>query len=398
MPPDANARDWLSSFDHADPQLAPVYYDVCRDLRAAGPVRSDCHGGFWVLSRYDDVVAAERDHAVFSSAQGVTLPFFGHKVPSIPLETDPPEQATYRRFLVPWFNPRAIAGLEQSVRRIVVSVIDEFISRGHADLVRDLASPIPPAVIAILLGLPEADSHLFQDASNRMVRCSTSGDREGLALAVADLFGYLHEQVALRRGLEPSDLLGRIVNGSIEGRPLTEDEVIGMVHLIVIAGHETTVNGIGHMLARLVGDPELQEALAADRSLGPLVVDEALRYEAPVTAMARTVTQPHTLGDACLVPGDKVLLLYSAANRDEAHFADADCFVAGREPNPHLAFGIGVHRCLGEHLARMEMRIVLQEVVARLSQLRLVDGQRLEYTTGQSRGLKSLPVTFTRKH
>ncbi|MEO5838783.1 MAG: cytochrome P450 [Acidimicrobiales bacterium] len=349
------------------------------------------------MSRYDDVVAAERDHVALSSAQGVTLPFFGHKVPSIPLEKDPPEQAAYRRFLMPWFSPRAIAGLKHAVRGIVASVVDELASRGQADLVSDLASPIPPAVIAMLLGLPEADSHLFQDASNRMVRCSTSGDREGLALAVADLFGYLHEQVAVRRGVEPSDLLGQIVNGSIEGRPLTEDEVIGMVHLIVIAGHETTVNGIGHMLAQLARDPELQRALATDSSLVPLVVEEALRYEAPVTAMARTATQPVTLGGACLAQGDKVLMLYSAANRDEAHFAEADHFVANREPNPHLAFGIGVHRCLGEHLARMEMRIVLEEVVARLSQLRLVDGAPLEYTTGQSRGLKSLPVTFTKR-
>ena len=393
---DAGSRDWLSTFDHADPELAPVFYEVCRQLRTAGPVQSDRHGGFWVLSNYDDVVTAERDHVSLSSAQGVTLPFFGHKVPSIPLEKDPPEQAAYRRFLMPWFNPRAIAGLEHDVRNIVVSVIDQFIDESHADLVRDLASPIPPAVIAMLLGLPETDSRRFQDASNRMVRSSTSGDREGLARAVADLFGYLHEQVAVRRGVEPCDLLGRIVRGSIEGQPLTDDEVIGMVHLIVIAGHETTVNGIGHMLARLVAEPELQELLLADKSLVPLVVDEALRFEAPVTAMARTVTQPLTLSGACLAPGDKVLLLYSAANLDESHFTDADRFVASRKPNPHLAFGIGVHRCLGEHLARMEMSIVLQEVVSRLAQLRLVKGAQLEYTTGQSRGLKSLPVTFER--
>lgn len=387
-------RDWLATFDHTDRTLAPLFHDVCRQLRAAGTVRSDRHGGFWVVSRYDDVVAVERDPELFSSAQGVTLPFFGHEVPSIPLEKDPPEQGRYRRFLIPWFNQGAIGELEEAVRDIVVRAVDQISAAGSADLVAELAAPIPPAVIALLLGLPVEDSGFFQEASNRMVRCSTTGDRAGLASAVSDLFGYLHEQVDRRRGIVPVDLLGRIVNGVVDGRALTADEVLGMVHLIVIAGHETTVNGIGHMLHRVAGDHHLQHALAEDATLMIHVVDEALRYEAPVVAMARTVTRANTLGDADLSPGDKVLLLFAAANRDASHFADADVFVATRDPNPHLSFGLGVHRCLGEHLARMEMRIVLEEVVSRLRDLRLVEPRDIHYSSGQSRGLQELHVTF----
>jgi cytochrome P450 len=391
---DDDERDWVSTFDHTDPDLAPVFHEVCARLRDAGVARSDRLGGFFVASRYDDVVQVERDPQRFSSEQGVTLPFFGHAVPSIPLEKDPPEHGAYRRFLLPWFTPRAAAVLEPAVRAITAAAIDSFAKAGRADLVAQLAAPIPPAVIATLLGLPIGDSRRFQDASNRMVRCSTVGDRVGLAAAVEELFGYLHEQIELRRVEVSDDLLGRIVNGTIEGRPLTHDEVLGMVHLLVIAGHETTVNGIAHMLHHLARDPALQEALRADTSLAGLVVEEALRIEAPVVAMARTVTSPCPLGDAQLARGDKVLLLFSAANRDRARFADGDAFVPSDSSDAHLSFGVGVHRCLGEHLARLEMRVVLEEVVGRLPGLRVDGDSALQYTSGQSRGIRALPVTF----
>jgi cytochrome P450 len=354
-------------------------------------------GGHWAITRYSDVVEIARDTAGFSSAEGVTIPDVGNVVRSIPLEVDPPEHAKYRRFLGPRFRRAGTEEMEPNVRRIVARRLDAIRGLGACDLVPSLTDQIPSMVIADLLGLPEQDWDIFRGWTNTMQVTAYSGDTDANMQASQALAGYLLGAIESRRGRADDDggVLYQLANGEIDGAPIPPDRALGMSLLILMAGHETTANAAASLLYFLADKPQLREQLCESPELVSRFVNEGLRYAAPVTGMSRTATCPHQIDGNEIAAGDKLLLLFSAANHDERVYADPEQFDLERDERPHLAFGFGVHRCIGEQLAILELRVIVSEVMRAIPDYQLVPGTVITHRPWVSRGPMSLPVTFT---
>lgn len=382
-------------FDHSSHELSTHLHETLREQRETCPVmHGSRYGGFWALTRYEDVAAAAKDHTRFSTASGVTIPPFGSPVAAIPLELDPPEHTAFRKILQPHFTPAAARALEPSIRQLVRSIVDEFADDGHADMVHALGAPIPPLVIAMVLGLDESDWPRLRSWTSQMIEASVAEDRDANRAAAGQLFAFLRESIADRQANPRDDLLTEIVHGTVDGRPLSDDELLGMVQLISVAGHETTVNGIGNLLHHLVLHPEVRERLVADPSLIPAAVDESLRFEAPVLCLARTVVADTEMSGTQLSTGDKVLLLWGSANRDGERFAEPDRFDIDRTDNRSLTFGLGAHRCLGEHLAKVEICVTVEELLRRVPEFHLAEGAVVGSHVGNNRGPLTLPLEW----
>ncbi|WP_329410440.1 cytochrome P450 [Nocardia vinacea] len=380
-------------FDHTDPAFIQNPYDTVRTLLRECPVaRSTKFGGFWVLSRYQDLIAAARDTETFCSGQGVSLPVFGSPVPMVPVEADPPAHSAFRKILQREFTRTRMVAMEQSIRDLTNRLIDGFVDRGHGDLSTELALPIPPIVIAELLGLPDSDWERFYAYTQKMIDAAKNDDLEANIEAALEFCTYLAQTLDDRRAEPRDDMLTRLVQAEVDGRLLTEDEALGMCLLIVVAGHETTVGGISSLLMHVARDPELKLQLLDDPTLIPKAVEETLRLDPPLQGMARTVTKDVNVGDQWLREGDKVWLLWTAGNRDPEQFENADKFDLDRRPNRHLSFGEGAHRCIGAPLAQVEMRVVLEEVLRRIPDFEVTDWNAVTFGGGQSRHVGHLPV------
>jgi cytochrome P450 len=382
-------------FDHTDPEFVRSPYRTFRDLHARCPVaRSSKFGGFWVLSKYADVVAAARDTETFSSAQGISIPVFASLVPLVPIESDPPLHSEFRRTLQREFSRGRMESLEGSIRNLANELIDGFVDRGSADLATELAAKLPGMVLAELMGFLRSEGEWFRSHTQRLIETSKVGDSEGNMAASVSFAGNVAQALDERRREPRDDMLTRIVTSEIEGRPITEVEALGMTLVTVIAGHETTVGGIGSLFMYVGGDPELKGRLLADPSLVPKAVEEAIRLEAPIQGAARTVLRDVCVRGQSFSSGDKVWLLYAASNRDEEHFPEPDKFDLDRKPNRHLGFGEGVHRCVGAPLAQIELRVVLEEVLKRIPTFRVDDWDTITFDGSQSRTIARLPVSW----
>ena len=389
--PSALARD----FDPTDPRVVRNPYPVYEAMRRECPVgHGSRFGGFSVLSRFADVCQAAALPEVFSSASGVTVPDFGNPMNAIPLEVDPPEHTQWRHLIQAWFSPQRIAALEPDIRTIVTGVMDHFVDRGRADLAVELATPVPPLVIGRMLGLPESDWHYYRELSETMLAAAADDNSDVNAEQALQLFSYLFEALEDRRDNPRDDLLTRIVQLRYEGRPLTEDELLAITFLLAVAGHETTVGAIGALLFLLAENPEARAAIMANPSLAFGAIEESLRLESPIQYFSRTVTRETTIGGTTLAAGEKVLLSWASANRDPAAFERAETFVHDRPNNRHLAFGSGPHRCLGAHLARLELRVVLEEVLRRIPDYRLEHPDAVVWGGGINRLVRSLPAVW----
>lgn len=394
------ARD----FDPTDPRVVRDPYPVYAAMRAGCPVgHGSRFGGFRVLSRFADVSEAAHHPEVFSSASGVTVPDFGNPLNAIPLEVDPPEHTRWRRLIQAWFSPQSAAALEPDIRSVVTRLIDGFVDRGRADLATELAVPVPPIVVARMLGLPESDWHYYRELSETMLAAAAADDSDVNAEQALQLFSYLFEALEDRRDNPRDDLLTQIVHLRFpgargvpedDGRPLTEEELLGITFLLAVAGHETTVGAIGALLLRLAEHPEAKKAIIADPQLGFSAIEESLRLEPPIQYFSRTVTRDTAIGGSALRAGDKVLLSWASANRDPDAFEHPDAFVYDRPNNRHLAFGAGPHRCLGAHLARLEVRVVLEEVLRRIPDFRLEDPGAVVMGGSINRLVRSLPAVW----
>lgn len=381
-------------FDHIDPGIAPRLNEVLSALRESGPlVHSREHGGFWAALTHRAVLEVTCDPAVFSSARGIAIPPIFGTITQPPVEYDPPEHTAYRRIIQGQFTRRGAARFEPMLRGLVRARLAELVGAGQADLVRDLARPIPPMAIAMILGLPPEDGERFVEWLARLFATAARGDVAENERVTREFKAYVGARLD-----EPHDdeaLLATIARGEIDGRPLTREEQIGMVVLLVVAGHETTVHGIGTMLYHLAAVEGLRDKVTDDPSLIPAMIGESLRMEAPVLCMGRTVRGGADLAGHRLEDGDRVLMVFNAANHDPAAFDRPEEFVCPRDRNPHVAFGFGIHRCVGEHLALLEMRIVAEEILAMAPGYRLPDGFRPEWVGGRMvRGLTALPAAF----
>jgi cytochrome P450 len=383
-------------FDHTDPEFFQSPYQTFQDLHARCPVaRSSKFGGFWVLSKYADVVEAARDTATFSSAEGISIPKVGSLIPLVPIEADPPLHTEFRRTLQHEFSRGRMEKLEPSIRRLTNELIDGFIDRGSGDLASELATPLPSIVLAELLGLPREDWNTFRGHVSALVATSKVGDTDANTETSVAFAMHFMQVLEDRRNNPRDDMLTRIVQSTVEGRTVRPEEALGLTLVTVIAGHETTVGGIGSMLMHVGSTPSVLERLLADRSLVPRAVEETIRMEAPIQGAARTVMRDVCVHGQNFRSGERIWLLYAAGNRDSETFGEPDTFDLDRKPNRHLGFGEGVHRCVGAPLAQIEMRIVLEEVLRRMPKLRLADPSAVRFEGAQSRTVGELPMEWT---
>lgn len=376
-------------FDHIDPSLANPLNEVLAGLRAQCPVvRSTKHGGFTAALTYDTIKQILGDHGTYSSTDGIAIPRLT-MTGKPPVDFDPPLHTTYRKILQRHFTRTAVAQYDDTLRTLVRHRIKELLARGEADLVPEIAHYLPPAAIALILGMPAEDGAKFIAWMDRIFLAARTGDRASGDQALLEFRTYIAEQLERQRRAGADTVGLAIADGTVDGRPLTSEEQVGMFVFLIIAGHETTVHGLSSMLYFLATVDGLRERLRAEPALLPKMVDECLRIESPVVGIARTAR-----GSSELVPdGERVLVVLNAANHDPAVFEAPTEFRCERDRNPHLAFGYGVHRCVGEHLALLEMRIVAEELLSLVPDYRVAPDYRPQWSGGKmTRGLESLPV------
>lgn len=371
-------------------------HERLRVLRTGCPVaHSDAMGGFWAVTRYEDVVAVARHTEVFSSSNGVTLPRVGHLYDPIPLEADPPEHARYRRILQPLFSRASVQQFEAPLREFVRGCVDAVADSGAADLVQAIGERVPMAALSLVLGIDDADRPRIRELTESLLGASSAGRRDDAAEIGRQFFAFLAEQLADRQGdSHLGGALAIVANAEVNDRPLTDEEKLGMAYLLIVAGHHTTVHAIGSALAVLAGDRGLRSRLAADPTLIPAFVEESLRWETSVPCMARTALHDTTIGEQAISEGERLMLFFTSANHDDERFPAADRFDVDRESNQHLTFGFGAHRCQGEHVARLELNLVVEELLARIPDFELAPGETLRWKPGYGRGLESLPVVW----
>lgn len=385
------SRPQLVSFDNTDPELIQDLYPRVADIQARCPVAwSDSSGGFWMLTKYDDIVEASRDWQTYTVTQGIMIPPTGASMPVIPAELDPPRHTALRRLVLPNFTDKALQPWAPGVRQIIADAFAPLLPRGEADIVVDIARPVPVLAICLILGIKRDWRRIRQLAEEFLAATGTQRARE----KAAELEAFLEEEIEARRGKPVTDLLGGYVNAEINGEPIPPRELLGLVQLLVVAGHETTVNGMGMLLYRLCAEPGLRDRVLADRSLVDKVIDETLRLHPPVWNMGRTVREETTVRGSSLCPGEKVMLVYGAANRDAEKFDHPEAFDIDRPGiTQHLTFGSGRHRCIGEALARLELRLTVNYVLDTIPDVQL-NGEPVFGGGTNQYGPRTVPVRF----
>jgi cytochrome P450 len=382
-------------FDVFDPALAVDPYPTYQWLRTHCPIgRSDKHGGFWILSKYSDIIEACRQPEVFSS-NPVGIPAnMGQARPMVPLEADPPDHADYRRILAPVFSPSGAAALEGGVRAQATRLIDGFIERGSCDLIADFAAHLPATVFVQFMKWPQEDAPKFLDWA-RTILAMGAIEESVREQAGAELYAYFDNVISERVDNPTDDFVSYLLNATFgDLRPLSRNEILDIVFNLMGAGMDTTTAALGNAFDYLATHPEQRDQLVADPSLIPNAVEELLRWES-LALSGRRVTRDVTVGDIEMRKGDRVMVLYGSASRDEDKFDRADQVDFGRTPNHHLAFGSGPHRCLGSHLARMELRVAMEEIHRRIPDYRLTPGAVVPKQLGFVRGVEHLPLEFT---
>jgi cytochrome P450 len=343
--------------------------------------------------RYDDVMQVLRDNKTFSSA--IIIEFFGDALGKhVMLGMDEPEHRRHRSLVSAAFSQKALARWEHElVERVANELIDRFADRGHAELVREFTFPYPTQIIAGLLGLPRADYPQFQRWSISLL--SITVNRERALEASKALREYFIPILEARRQEPRDDLISRLAHAEIEGEHLSDEEIFSFLRLLLPAGIETTYRSTGNLLFGLLSNPEQLDAVRSDRSLIPQAIDEAIRWEPPLIMITRVATRDTELSGVPIPAGSTIMPVLGSANREEGRYADPDRFDLLRSAEPHVSFGLGVHACLGMHLARLEMRVALNRLFDRLPDLRLDPEGHDPHIRGHAfRSPTSLPVRF----
>jgi cytochrome P450 len=372
-------------------------YPLYARMRSVAPVLHEPAADLWVLLDYAAVKRALTDHETFSSRASAS----GGQPLDWLIFLDPPRHTKLRAIVMRAFTPTVIAGLEPRVRELSGELLDARIADGVMDLAQDFAIPLPLMVIAEMLGIPPGDRPRFRRWSDVIMRLSeTVAGGEGAAQAVADFRAatvemktYLRDSLAARRAAPRDDLLTRLVMAEVDGERLDEDEITGFFQLLLVAGSETTTNLIGNAVLALTEHPESLARVRTTPALLPSAIEEVLRHRAPVQAMFRQTRRDVEVDGRTIPSGKLVLAMIGAANRDPAQFPDPDRFDVARDPNPHVAFGHGVHFCLGAALSRLEGRIALGDVLSRLGDLEVAgpwEPRKAFHVHGPTR----LPIRF----
>jgi cytochrome P450 len=385
--------DWTTDFDHLDPRWIENPFPIWKELRANCPIaHTDRYQGVYFPTRYEDVRAISYDTEHFSSRRVVVRETPPPRTPSPPITSDPPKHGPAKHVLLPPFTPAAVKKHEPRARQICRDMIDRFVDKGACDAAVDYAQEVPARVIAHMLAVPEDHGDLFRKWIHEVLELGIT-DEAALVRAVREMDSYFATAMAERSAAPGDDLVSYLMNARIGGEPLTEEHIIGALRLLLVAGIDTTWSAIGACLWHLATHPDDRRRLVAEPGLMPTAVEEFLRAYAPVT-MAREVVKETRINGCAFKPGEMVLLSFPAANRDPAAFADADRVVIDRAQNRHAAFGLGIHRCIGSNLARLEITVALEEWLARIPEFRLDTNAAVTWSEGTVRGPRKLPVLF----
>jgi cytochrome P450 len=397
----APVGDWATDYDIFDPAYVNDPFDIWAELRERCPIaHTDRRGGSWLPTTYADVTSMARDIEHFVSGKGVSVvapppeaedgpPLLAHGLP--PIGSDPPLHSWTRRLILPSMAPRRVEEYERLTRALCQGLVDGFVGEGHADAAADYAQQIPVRVISHMLGVPPELSDTFTGWVRDVLEFAYDADRR--RGGIVGIIEFFRTQIDARRAAPTDDLISELVHTEVDGQPVDDAVVMGMCALLLIAGIDTTWSAIGSSLWHLATHPDDRRRLVAEPELLPTAIEELLRAYSPVT-MARIVETDTEVGGCPMHAGDRVLMNFPAANRDPSVFPDADKVVIDRQQNRHVAFGAGIHRCAGSNLARMELRVALEEWLARIPEFELDEAGEVTWAGGQVRGPRNIPVVF----
>jgi hypothetical protein len=387
-------KDWATDFDHRDPAWIENPFPIWGGLRGRCPVAHSerFQDGAYFPSRYAEVREIAYDSEHFSSRRVIVRENKVPLTPSPPITSDPPEHTPARKLLLPAFAPQAIARLEPRARALCRELLDAIGNTKTCDAAVDYAQHIPVRLIAHMLGVPEQDGDLFRRWIHLVLEVGIS-DESVIMPTLQEMAAYFAAEIKKRGAHRGDDLISFLLDAKMEGQPLSGPHLQGTLRLLLIAGIDTTWSGIGASLWHLATHAEDRRRLVANPALMPTAIEEFLRAYAPVT-MAREVVKETTVGGCAFKPGGQVLLSFPAANRDPAKFSQADQVLIDRAENPHAAFGLGRHRCIGSNLARLEMTVAIEEWLARFPEFRLAEGEKVTWSEGTVRGPRSLPFAL----
>jgi cytochrome P450 len=363
-------------------------------LRSASPLLHDPQTGLWMLFDYEGVKRVLADHDTFSSRYGP---------PEWMIFSDPPRHSELRALISQAFTPRSVANLEPRIRELTRQLLDQTTERGEMDLAADFSVPLPTMVIAEMLGIPPAERLQFKRWNDVILYMSytitggreTAGAMSDFIAVTAEMSAYLTDLLDKRRGAPKDDLLTRLVEAEVDGERLTHEEILGFFQLLLLAGSETTTNLINSAMLCFIEHPDQFARLESRIDLLPSAIEEVLRYRSPLQWMYRATTREVELHGRAIPAGKLVLAMIGSANRDPQQFPDAARFDIARDPNPHIAFGHGIHFCLGASLARLESRIALAALLERLKGFRLASDEPWEPRKGlHVHGPTRLPIRF----
>jgi cytochrome P450 len=389
----APVADWASDFDHRDPDWIEDPFRIWNELRQKCPIaHTDRFSGVYFPSRYEDIRTIAYDPEHFSSRRL----FVREGRPSLPkappITSDPPVHRDERKMLLPPFTPAAVQKLEPRARDICRKLLERLSGRSECDGAIDYAQEIPARLTAHMLGVSEDSGDQFRKWIHEFFELSITDP--GIAVrVVAEITDFFKREIAKRRTAPGDDLISYLINVRIEGRAFDENDICGTLRLLLFAGIDTTWSAIGAALWHLANHADDRRWLAAEPELIPTAVEEFLRAYAPVT-MAREIVKETDINGCHFKEGEMVMLAFGAANRDPAAFPDADRVIIDRAENRHAAFGLGIHRCIGSTLARMEMRVALEEWLGKFPDFTLTPGTAVKWSMGTVRGPRQLPITF----
>jgi cytochrome P450 len=386
-------NDWGTDFDHLDPRWVNDPYPIWDELRGKCPVaHTERYMGVYFPTRYDDVRAVAYDTEHFSSRRIVVREQQPPRIPAPPITSDPPGHRADKHLLLPAFTPDQIKLHEPRARKICGKLIDRFAGKDGCDAAVDYAQELPVRMIAHMMGLPEEEGELFRKWIYEILVAGITQPAV-MMRAIEESSAYFNAEIEKRKAAPGDDIISYLASARIEGQPIEPERLLGTLRLILVAGIDTTWSAIGSCFWHLARHPEDRRRLVAEPELIPTAVEEFLRAYAPVT-MAREVVKETTIGGCPFKEKQMVLLSFPAANRDPAVFPDADRVVIDRTQNRHVAFGLGIHRCIGSNLARMEITVALQEWLKRIPEFSLAPGAEVTWSEGTVRGPRKLPVKF----
>ena len=394
-------EDFATDFDHTDPAWVADPFPIWDELRQSCPVaHSERYGGTWLPTTHEAVAAVAYDTEHFTSRSvvvsevkpgGMDLPAPIGIAP--PITSDPPFHALARRLLLPAFGPKRIAALEPFTRELCRELLDATDPAGTIDAAVQYAQDIPLRVIVGMLGFPQEDADIFRDFIRMIIEDvdMPAEEREALQQGGSGLDQYITARMEEHLENPRDDLTTFLLEAELDGNKLEPQHVFGTMVLLMVAGIDTTWSAIGASLWHLATHPEDRKRLVEDPSLIPMAVEEFLRAYAPVT-MARMVSEDFDFEGCPMKEGDWLLLPFPSANRDPAFFDRADEVIIDRAENRHAAFGLGIHRCIGSNLARMELTVAIEEWLARYPDFELTDSSAVSWSAGQVRGPRTIPV------